>query len=157
MDVTNVGEATPQTIVARPPTHPPQAEEEQNGGDPREKVNPSCQDQVLPTPVKVDRLWDLLEGYDEGMACYMAKTDIKSAFRIVPIHPSDQHLLGFKWQGKYYFDRCLPMGCSASCNIFKKLSTALQWAAQQRMHDVEMLHIQKGTLSRSPPFFFGFM
>ena len=76
-----------------------------------------------------------------GGACYMAKTDIKSAFRIVPIHPSDQHLLGFKWQGKYYFDRCLPMGCSASCNIFEKLSTALQWAAQQRMHDVEMLHV----------------
>ena len=61
------GEATPQTIVARPPTHPPQAEGEQNGGGPREKVRPTRQDQVLPTPVKVDRLWDLLEGYDEGI------------------------------------------------------------------------------------------
>ena len=34
-----------------------------------EKVLPTKQDQVLPTPVKVDRLWDLLEGYDEGGFC----------------------------------------------------------------------------------------
>ena len=29
-----------------------------------------------------------------GPGCYLAKTDIKSAFRIIPIHPNDYPLLG---------------------------------------------------------------
>ena len=76
-----------------------------------------------------------------GRACIMAKTDIKSAFRIVRIHPTDYELLGFEWEGKLYFDRCLPMGCSASCNIFETFSTALQWAALPYSTDFEMLHV----------------
>ena len=51
-----------------------------------------------------------------GPGCYMAKTDIASAFRIIPIHPCDFHFLGMKWQGKYYFDTCLPMECLTSCS-----------------------------------------
>ena len=50
----------------------------------------------------------------KGAGCFMAKTDVKSAFRIIPIHPNDFALLGMKWQNAYYFDRCLPMGCSSS-------------------------------------------
>ena len=67
-----------------------------------------------------------------GAGCFMAKTDIKSAFRIIPIHPSDYSLLGMKWQDMYYFDRCLPMGCSSSCAIFEAFSTALEWLALNR-------------------------
>jgi len=37
----------------------------------------------------------------KGAGCFMAKTDIKSAFRIIPIHPSDFALLGMKWQNSY--------------------------------------------------------
>ena len=48
-----------------------------------------------------------------GPCCFMAKTDVKSAFRIMPIHPNDYDLLGMKWQNLYYFDRCLSMGCSS--------------------------------------------
>ena len=29
----------------------------------------------------------------------MAKTDVRSAFCIVPVHPSDYPLLGFQWKG----------------------------------------------------------
>ena len=85
-----------------------------------------------------------------GRACFMAKTDIKSAFRIVPIHPTDHELLGFEWEGKLYFDRCLPMGCSASCNIFETFSTALQWAALRYSTDFEMLHVLDDFLFISP-------
>ena len=49
-----------------------------------------------------------------GRGSYMSKNDIKSAFRIIPIHPDDYHLLGMKWNNSYFFDRCLPMGCSSS-------------------------------------------
>lgn len=29
-----------------------------------------------------------------GKGCAMAKTDVTSAFRIIPVHPADYHLLG---------------------------------------------------------------
>ena len=63
----------------------------------------------------------------------MAKTDVKAAFRIIPIHPNDFALLGLKWQNLYYFDRWLPMGCSSSCAIFEAFSTALEWLAVHRL------------------------
>ena len=53
-----------------------------------------------------------------GVTSHLAKTDIKSAFRIIPIHPDNHHLLGMKWQTRYYYDTMLPMGCSMSCAIF---------------------------------------
>ena len=45
-----------------------------------------------------------------GAGCFLAKTDIKSAFRVIPLHPRDFDLLGLEWDGKFYFDRCFPMG-----------------------------------------------
>ena len=45
-----------------------------------------------------------------GPGCFMTKTDIQSAFRIIPIHPEDWELLGMAWKGFYYFDKTLPFG-----------------------------------------------
>ena len=69
-----------------------------------------------------------------GKGCFLAKTDIKSAFRIIPVSPHDFPLLGMEWQGKFYFDKCLPMGCSSSCNIFETFSTALEWIAMNKLN-----------------------
>ena len=68
-----------------------------------------------------------------GPGCFMAKTDIKSAFRIIPIHPSDHPLLGMKWRGLYYHDRCMPMGCASSCKTFKISSTSIEWIARHKL------------------------
>ena len=76
-----------------------------------------------------------------GRGCFMAKTDIKSAFRIIPVHPDDHPLLGMKWENLYYYDRCLPMGCSSSCAIFETFSTALEWIAIHRLGASSVLHI----------------
>ena len=65
--------------------------------------------------------------FDLGSGALMAKRDIKSAFRLLPIHPDDFHLLGIKVDGKYYVDRMLPMGLSLSCSLFEKFSTFLHW------------------------------
>ncbi|XP_044179321.1 uncharacterized protein LOC122960856 [Acropora millepora] len=76
-----------------------------------------------------------------GRGSYMSKTDIKSAFRIIPIHPEDYHLLGMKWNNSYFFDRCLPMGCSSSCAIFEAFSTSLEWLAKHFLGASGVLHI----------------
>ena len=35
-----------------------------------------------------------------GLGSYMAKTDLKSAFCLIPIHPGDWHLMGIYWQSR---------------------------------------------------------
>ncbi|CAG2189540.1 unnamed protein product [Mytilus edulis] len=57
----------------------------------------------------------------------MARADVENAFRLLPINPEDYHFLGFTWNGKFYYDTCLPMGLSSSCQLFEKFSTALHW------------------------------
>ena len=71
----------------------------------------------------------------------MAKTDIEDAFRIIPIHPLDHSLLGFSFEGEFYFDRCLPMGASRSCQIFEHFSMVLQWILQSKYKAGDMSHI----------------
>ena len=68
-----------------------------------------------------------------GKSCFLAKTDIQSAFRIVPVHPDDYKLLGFSWEGKFYYDRCLDFGASSSCRIFERISSALEWIALSKL------------------------
>ena len=68
-----------------------------------------------------------------GSSAFLAKTDIASAFRIMPVSPDEYHMLGIEWQGKFYFDHCLPMGCSTSCRIFTQFSSALKWAAKTKL------------------------
>lgn len=86
-----------------------------------------------------------------GQGCLLAKTDIESAFRIVLIHPCDHQLLGIFFQGQYYYDKCLPMGCSISCSIFEKISTALQWIACTKFGITNMLHVLDDFLFVGPP------
>ena len=45
-----------------------------------------------------------------GLGSYMAKTDLKSAFCLIPIHPGDWHLMGIYWQSQYYVHLNLPFG-----------------------------------------------
>ncbi|VDI10949.1 Hypothetical predicted protein [Mytilus galloprovincialis] len=72
---------------------------------------------------------------------FLSKTDVRSAFRILPVNPSDYELLGFKWNNKFYYDCCLPMGCRTSCKIFEEFSTALEWIALTKLGITSMVHI----------------
>ena len=33
-----------------------------------------------------------------GRGTLLAKIDVKSAFRLIPVHPSDRHLLAMEWK-----------------------------------------------------------
>ncbi|MEW8091241.1 MAG: hypothetical protein AB2784_16615, partial [Candidatus Thiodiazotropha endolucinida] len=67
------------------------------------------------------------------VSCFLAKTDIQSAFRIVPVHPDAYELLCFSWEGKFYYDRCLAFGASSRCRIFERVSSALEWIALSKL------------------------
>ena len=75
-----------------------------------------------------------------GPNATMAKTDISNAFRIIPIHPHDHAILGIKFNGCFYFDQCLPMGCASSCSIFEECSCALQWIAHTKGGITHIVH-----------------
>ena len=76
-----------------------------------------------------------------GLGCFLAKTDIKNAFRIIPISPDDYNLLGMQWRGLYYYDRCMPMGCSSSCLTFETFSSAVEWIAIKKLNIGLILHL----------------
>lgn len=68
-----------------------------------------------------------------GQGCFLAKTDIKNAFHVIPIQPGDYGLLWMQWRGLYYYDRCMPMGCSSSCLTFETFSTAVEGIARNKL------------------------
>lgn len=84
----------------------------------------------------LDSIVSLVQFFGEGTL--MAKSDIKDAFRIVPINPLEYHLLGFTSEKKFY---CFPMGASSSCNIFEELSQALVWVMYNRCKASGISHI----------------
>lgn len=45
-----------------------------------------------------------------GPGCLLSKVDIKQAYRMVPVHPEDRHLLGMEWDGGIFIDSALPFG-----------------------------------------------
>ena len=63
----------------------------------------------------------------EGKGSFLFKVDIKSAFRLLPIHIQDFALLGMKFQDQFFVDKCLPFGLSLSCALFEKFSCFLEW------------------------------
>ncbi len=87
------------------------------------------------TTVQYSRIQDAIAiVQDLGPGCYMAKSDIQHAFRIVPLHPSQYHLMGFKWRESYYYDKFLAMGLAESCRIFETISDALLHILKHRFH-----------------------
>ena len=68
-----------------------------------------------------------------GPLAELGKVDIKNAFRLLPIHPGDFELLGFKFRNEYYIDKFLPMRCSISCAIFEKFATFIQWVVKEKV------------------------
>jgi len=67
-----------------------------------------------------------------GTGTWMAKMDLKNAFRLLPCSPDDFDLLGIKLDNMYFIDKCMPMGCSISCATFETFSTFLNWAIKVR-------------------------
>lgn len=67
-----------------------------------------------------------------GPGCLLAKIDIKNAFRLLPVHPADRHLLGMEWRDAIYIDNCLPFGLRSAPRLFDILAELLSWIVYSR-------------------------
>ena len=89
--------------------------------------------------VRVDDAIRILQSLGRG--AFMAKTDLKSAFRLIPIHPDDWNLLGIYWQSQYYVDMYLPFGLRSAPFLFNQLSDGLEWILKNNYGIQHVIHI----------------
>ena len=67
-----------------------------------------------------------------GRGTLLAKIDVKSAFRLIPVNPSDRHLLAMKWRDNIYVDTCLPFGLRSAPKLFNIMADLLAWILEQQ-------------------------
>jgi hypothetical protein len=75
-----------------------------------------------------------------GQGCYMAKVDVKAAYRCIPVRPADWPLLGMRWLGRYYFHRTLPFGLRSACHLWERYATAMEWIIRTRFDVPHITH-----------------
>ena len=97
------------------------------------------------------RVDDVVKGICQlGSGTLMAKIDIKSAYRIVPVHPVDRHLLATSWNGQLYVDGALPFGLRSAPKIFTALADAFEFIMKQ--HGIEWVwHYLDDFITIGPP------
>ena len=60
-----------------------------------------------------------------GPGTLMAKLNLKTAYRLVPVHPDDRTLLVTCWNGYTYLDTALPFGLASAPKIFSAVADFL--------------------------------
>ena len=66
-----------------------------------------------------------------GPGALLAKVDIESAYRLIPVHPQDRPLQAMRWEGQLYIDPMLPFGLHSDPKIFNAVANALNWHLHQ--------------------------
>lgn len=77
------------------------------------------------TYTTVEAIAEIAAAYPPG--ALLAKIDIESAYRLIPVHPSDRPLQAVAWRGRTYVDPCLPFGLRSAPKIFNAVADALEW------------------------------
>ena len=85
-----------------------------------------------------------------GKGTFLAKIDIKEAYRIVPVHPQDRPLLGFQWHSQIFVDGVLPFGLRSAPKIFDSLASMLNWILIDQCQ-ITIIHYLDDFLIISPP------
>lgn len=72
----------------------------------------------------IDALVELVVANGRGSALF--KCDLRRAYRQLPVDPGDIHVLGYRWDGKLYFDTALPMGLKSSAFFCQKTTNLIR-------------------------------
>ena len=65
-----------------------------------------------------------------GRGSLLAKVDVRSAYRNIPVHPEDRWLMGMLWDGGLFVDTTLPFGLRSAPKIFTAVADAVEWIAR---------------------------
>ena len=74
----------------------------------------------------MDDVLHLIRTFEPG--CQLLKMDLKNAYRVVPVHPDDQHLLGIPWERGVFVDCTLFFSLRSARKIFTAVADAMAWA-----------------------------
>ncbi len=86
-----------------------------------------------------------------GRNTQLFKTDIRSAFRLLPLHPSQYRLTGIYFAQKWWIDKTLVMGASSSCYLFELFSTFVNWVMVKVTGNPGLWHYLDDYLGADPP------
>ena len=67
-----------------------------------------------------------------GRGTQLVKMDLRDAYRMIPVHPDDQHLLAVQWQGMTFVDKALPFGLRSAPKVFSAVADAMAWVLFNR-------------------------
>ena len=73
--------------------------------------------------IAVDDVAEIVQ--ELGRGTLLAKMDIETAYRLIPVHPQDRVLQDMEWEGKIYVDPCLPFGLRSAPKVFNAVADAL--------------------------------
>ena len=96
----------------------------------------------------IDDAYDFINQLGPGTL--LSKIDLKDAFRLIPINPSDWNLLGIHWRNKFYIDTCLPFGLRSAPYLFNRLSRAIHWILTNNYGVHHLVHYLDEFLTAGP-------
>lgn len=76
----------------------------------------------------------------EGRGCYIARQDLRDAYRQLKMRQSDTKFLGYKYLGRYLIDNYLVFGLSSACRTFQYMSLAVIFVFEA-LYLTIMLHL----------------
>ncbi|XP_067451991.1 uncharacterized protein [Thunnus thynnus] len=82
---------------------------------------------------------------------WLAKADITSTFKVLPIRPDYWGFFGVQWKGHYYLAVRLTFGCKSSPKIFDSLSEALCWILLNNHKPPYVIHLLDDFLTVTSP------
>ena len=67
-----------------------------------------------------------------GQRTQLVKMDFKDAYRIIPVHHQDHHLLGIRWDNQVLIDHNLPFGLRSAPKVFTAFADLVAWTIHCR-------------------------
>ena len=87
--------------------------------------------------MKVDDIADIMP---LGRGSLMAKFNVQNAYRIMPVHTEDRHLLDIKWRDAFYVDMVLPFGVMSAPYIFRCITDLVEWVPKRNYDVTSLMH-----------------
>ena len=114
----------------------------------------SVNDRIRKDPFTVQymKVDDTIDGIMSlGRGTLLTKFDVKSAYRIIPVHPNDLYLLGMQWQGNYFVDITLPFGLPSETYVFSSVVDLVEWVLKKQYDVSFLLHYLDDFHTLGPP------